>query len=51
MAAFVDAHSHLVMNGQMSIWANLSKCESFADIINVLTQHIEKIILQKMMLF
>ena len=42
MPAFVDAHSHFVMNGQMSTWANLSKCESFADIINVLTQHIEK---------
>lgn len=42
MPAFVDAHSHFVMNGQMFTWANLSKCESFADIINVLTQHIEK---------
>lgn len=40
--AFIDTHSHFVMNGQMSTWANLSDCESFEDIIGVLTDYIKK---------
>lgn len=42
MPSFIDTHSHFVMNGQMSAWANLSDCESFEDIIGVLTDYIEK---------
>lgn len=42
MPSFIDTHSHFVMNGQMSTWANLSDCESFEDIIRVLTDYIEK---------
>lgn len=42
MPSFIDTHSHFVMNGQMSTWANLSDCESFEDIIGVLTDYIEK---------
>jgi len=42
MPSFIDTHSHFVMNGQMSTWANLSDCESFEEIIGVLTDYIEK---------
>lgn len=33
MPAFIDEHSHMVMNGQMSLCADLTECMSFADII------------------
>lgn len=36
MPAFIDAHSHMVMNGQMSLCADLTECTSFNDIIDVL---------------
>lgn len=42
MPSFIDTHSHFVMNGQMSAWADLSDCESFEDLISVLTAYIEK---------
>lgn len=42
MPSFVDAHSHIVMNGQMSQVVDLSECSSFDDIINVLKQYIAK---------
>jgi len=41
MPSFIDTHSHFVMNGQMSVWADLSNCESFEDIIAVLTAYIQ----------
>ena len=41
MPSFIDTHSHFVMNGQMSVWADLSDCESFEDIIAVLTAYIQ----------
>ena len=40
--SFIDTHSHFVMNGQMSAWADLSDCESFADIVAALTAYIDK---------
>jgi len=42
MPAFIDAHSHFVMNGQMSVMANLSDCVSFHDVISVLKKYIEE---------
>lgn len=42
MPAFIDAHSHFVMNGQMSVMANLSDCKSFDEVISVLRKYIEE---------
>lgn len=42
MPSFIDAHSHFIMNGQMSLCANLSECESFDDIISTLTKYIRE---------
>lgn len=42
MPSFIDAHSHFVMNGQMSACTDLSGCESFDDIIEVLKNSIEQ---------
>ena len=36
MPGFIDPHSHFIMNGQTSMWADLSDCNSFAEIIDVL---------------
>lgn len=36
MPSFIDPHGHFVMNSQMALCPNLSDCESFADIIQVL---------------
>ena len=36
MPSFIDAHSHIVMNGQMSQTVDLSECNSFQDIIDKL---------------
>lgn len=40
MPAFIDAHGHISMNGQMALCADLSECTSFADIIAVMKQYI-----------
>lgn len=42
MPSFIDPHSHFVMSGQMSTWADLSDCESFEEIIAALQEHIRK---------
>lgn len=42
MPAFIDAHSHFVMNGQMALCADLSACESYEDIIHTLKAYIDK---------
>lgn len=42
MPAFMDAHSHFVMNGQMTAWIDLSDCESFSDIVRLLKDHVEE---------
>lgn len=39
MPSFIDAHSHMLMNGQMSLFADLSECRSFEEIIDVLDQY------------
>lgn len=39
MPAFVDPHSHIVTNGQLSLWADLSGCESYDDIIRTLKEY------------
>lgn len=40
MPAFIDSHSHFVMNGQMALCADLSECTCFEDIILTLKQYI-----------
>lgn len=40
MPSFIDSHSHFVMNGQMSLCADLSACESYDDIIRALQNYI-----------
>ena len=42
MPAFIDTHSHVVMNGQMSIFADLSECYNFDDIKRILKNYIKK---------
>lgn len=42
MPAFIDPHSHIVLNGQMAMFADLSQCKSFSDIITVVRQYIEE---------
>ena len=42
MPAFIDPHSHFVMNAKMALYADLSDCSSFADIIRVLKEYIRK---------
>ena len=39
MPSFIDAHSHIVMNGQMSLFADLSSCQSFEEIIATLKNY------------
>lgn len=41
MPSFIDSHGHFVMNGQMSVCADLSVCESYDDIIRTLKQYAE----------
>ena len=40
MPAFVDPHSHIVMNGQMSQFADLSGCESFSELVETMRSFI-----------
>ena len=40
MSSFIDSHSHVVMNGQMSLCAYLGDCESYQDIIDTLKKYI-----------
>lgn len=39
MPSFIDAHSHMLMNGQMSLFADLSGCQSFEEIIGTLNHY------------
>lgn len=41
MPAFIDAHSHMVMNGQMALCADLSECTSFDDIATALKRFMQ----------
>lgn len=40
MPSFIDAHSHVVMSGQMAMLADLSGCVSFDDVAAVLRDYI-----------
>lgn len=42
MPSFIDPHSHIVMSGQMSAYADLSECESFAELISEIRSYIKK---------
>ena len=42
MPGFIDPHSHFIMNGQMAMWADLSDCESFEDIVRTLREYQKK---------
>lgn len=39
MPSFIDSHSHICMNGQMSLCAWLGDCETYDDIISTLREH------------
>lgn len=41
MPSFIDPHSHVTMNGQMSQCARLGDCESYQDIIDTLKKYID----------
>lgn len=41
MPAFVDAHSHIVMNGQLAAGVDLSGCTSFDDIVFCLKSYLK----------
>ena len=36
MPSFIDPHSHVTLNGQMSLMADLSECKDFADVERVM---------------
>lgn len=40
MPGFIDAHSHVVTNGQMSLMADLSECKNFADVERTMREFI-----------
>jgi len=40
MPGFIDAHSHISLNGQMSLMADLSDCRSFADVAESMKAYI-----------
>lgn len=42
MPGFIDPHSHIFMNGQMSVCAWLTDCTSYDDIIQTLRKYIEE---------
>lgn len=43
MPSFIDAHSHFLMNSQLSLCADLSDCNSFDEIITTLKKYIHVI--------
>ncbi len=42
MPSFIDTHSHIVLNGQMSLFANLSDCRNFDEIILEMKNYIRE---------
>ncbi|MBR3786390.1 MAG: amidohydrolase [Firmicutes bacterium] len=42
MPGFIDPHSHIVLNGQMALFADLSECRNFDDVIHAMTAYIEE---------
>ncbi len=41
LPGFIDPHSHIVMNGQMALFADLGDCSCFADVIEKMTKYIK----------
>lgn len=39
MPSFIDAHSHITMASQMMMYADLTNCSSFADIVQALKEY------------
>lgn len=42
MPGFLDAHSHIVLNGQMALFADLSECKNFDDVEATMKAYIEE---------
>lgn len=42
MPAFIDAHGHITMNGQMSVCADVSECGSFEEIADNVSHYIKE---------
>ena len=42
MPAFIDGHSHVVMDGRFSLFANLSDAGSFDELTDILRDHMNK---------
>lgn len=42
MPSFIDPHGHIVMNGQMALFADLSECTSFDDIETEMKKYISE---------
>lgn len=41
MPSFIDPHSHIAMNGQMALFADLSTCNNFSDIESTMRAYVE----------
>lgn len=41
MPAFIDAHSHITMAGQVSVLADLTECMNYNDIVQKLKSYIK----------
>ena len=41
MPAFIDTHSHIVLNGQISMFVSLLDCQTFDEIVEVLSRYKE----------
>jgi len=41
LPSFLDPHGHLVLNGQMSVCADLTECRSFQDIVRTLREFMD----------
>ena len=42
MPGFIDPHSHIALNGQMAMFADLSGCQNFDDVKAVMSRFIEE---------
>jgi len=41
MPSFIDSHSHVALNGQMALFADLSGCTCFEHIVNVMKKYVK----------
>lgn len=42
MPGFIDSHSHIVLNGQMAMFADLSSCKNFEDVEATMKAYIQE---------